>query len=54
LQISENSHRTPDTGGNFADQLCPGDMILALAVGEIQANDIDAGADHAFQHLGIG
>jgi hypothetical protein len=29
------------------------DVVLRLAVGEVQAHDIDAGADHAFQHLGV-
>jgi hypothetical protein len=53
LEIGENAHRAPDAGSHLAHQSRPVDVVLRFAMGEVEPHDIDAGANHPFQHLGV-
>jgi hypothetical protein len=53
LEIGENADRPSDAGSHLAHQLRAGDVVLGLAVGKVEAHDIDAGTDHPFQDVSV-
>ena len=51
LQITEDADGAPEAGGDFADAVGAGQMIVGRAMREIHPHDIDAGSDHAFENF---
>jgi len=50
LQVGHDRDVTPDLRGSLAHELRAHQVILGRAMGEIEAHDVDAGRQHAFEH----
>ena len=44
-QVGEDSHRAAGRGGPLADHRQPAQVLVQLAVAEVQAEDVDAGRE---------
>ena len=53
LQVGHDGHFDTDTLGNFAHQGRKIDVVLRLAVAEVQPHHVDPGTDHFFQQNGV-
>jgi hypothetical protein len=54
LHVGHDRHFAAAFGGGAAHQGGAVDMVLGLAVREVQAHDVDAGADHAHEDVEVG
>jgi len=54
LQVGHDGHDLAHAGSGLAHQLGAVDVVLRLAVREIQAHHIDPGFQHRIEHLGGG
>jgi len=52
LQVGHDAHLPASAAGGLAHQVRPVDVVLRLAVREVQPHDVDAGTDHGFEDLG--
>ena len=53
LQVGHDGHDATGAFGGFSHQRGSVNMVLRLAMAEIESNHIDAGADHGFKNGGI-
>ena len=49
LQVGEDADRTADLGRDLADAVGPPNVVFGAAVREVEAHDVDAGADQRFE-----
>ena len=54
LQVGHDADRSSDLSTYILDQLGALEVVLGGAMGEVEPNHVDAGADHPFEHGGVG